>query len=312
MNANLSLLDLLGQGPDAVRAFTANTHLAACDETGLRLAVIQPAHPDWPNAAPEPGGATAYTLKIAQQFGQTLFSLPAASYSALRITSLVPILSLEIDADRRTVITNIQELSRLLSPWLVKTEAEKIAGFAALCGSYERSKPRPPRLSFQSRRLGVVKPEGGATEWTASSISVPFFEGRMIPVSLGSPGLSDAIGPEDADAIDVALDAILALGASEQAAAGVLVLAYCHDCLDAIGAEWPAARKMLAITNPAEIWSFVDNIQLHIRKDSRHGNPPIYVFVMAGCDWEEEHGLQLVYRGGNELIRVGQQDLTVT
>ncbi len=34
----------------------------------------------------------------------------------------------------------------------------------------------------------------------------------------------------------------------------------------------------------------------------------MYVQIAADCDWEPEHGLQLVYRGGNELVRVSEQD----
>jgi hypothetical protein len=303
-----SLLDVLGKGPEAVRAFVAATPLATCDDDGFRLAAIFRAHPDWPNAAPEPGGPIAYTLKIGQQFSETMFSLPAATYSALRFTSLFPILTLEIDVDGRTVSTNIQELSRLLSPWAVKSEADKAAAFAALSGTFERPKPRPPRVPFQSRRLGRIEPGDFDVTWAAQPIAIPLFDGKLLAVSLSAPGLQDAIVPDDADAIDKALDAFLALGPEDRARAAVPVLAYAKDTLDAIGAEWPEALAMAAISDPSEIWKHVSIEEIEIRKDTRRGEPPFYIVLHCGCDWEEEHGLQLVYRSGSELTRVGPDD----
>jgi hypothetical protein len=308
VNSTVSLLDVLGKGPEAVRAFAGSTSLAACDEDGFRLAAILPSHPDWPNAAPEPGGEIAYTLKIAQPGMEAMFCLPVATYSALRISSLVPILTLEIEADGRAVITTIQELSRLLAPWAVKTEADKAAAFASLKGQFERPKPRPPRVAFMSRRLGRIEPDGLDLEWTAQPIPVPLFDGQMIPVSLGAPGLAHAIAPDDADAIDAALDAFLAHGPRDRAAAGIEVLAYCKQTLDAIGADWPEALAMAAISDPAEIWRHVDVRDIHIRKDARHGDPSFYIQILCGCDWEEEHGLQLVYRNGSVLSRVSEAD----
>jgi len=308
MEASINLMDVIGKGPDAVKAFAAATPLAASDEDGYRIAVIVPAHPDWPNAAPEPGGAVAYTLKIGQPLSEMMFSLPSASYSAVRITGTFPVLALEIDADGRTIRTNMQELSRLLSPWAVRTEAEKLAAFSALSGAYEVPKPRPRREAFETRRLGRIEPGAFDVTWTAEAIEVPLFDGQSVPVDLSSPGLNDAITPDDADAIDAAMDAFLALEPSDRAAAGVPVLAYCKDTLEAIGADWPEALAMAAITDPADIWRHAFVRQIEIKKDTRYGEPSIYVLVHCACDWAGEHGLQLVYRNGGALMRVGQQD----
>ncbi len=34
----------------------------------------------------------------------------------------------------------------------------------------------------------------------------------------------------------------------------------------------------------------------------------IYIQIAAECDWEEEHGLQIIYKNGNQLSRVSEQD----
>ncbi len=34
----------------------------------------------------------------------------------------------------------------------------------------------------------------------------------------------------------------------------------------------------------------------------------MYILVVCDCDWDDEHGLQLLYRDGGDLIQVGEQD----
>lgn len=34
----------------------------------------------------------------------------------------------------------------------------------------------------------------------------------------------------------------------------------------------------------------------------------VYVQIAAECDWEPEHGLQIIYRRGVEFCRVSDQD----
>jgi hypothetical protein len=38
------------------------------------------------------------------------------------------------------------------------------------------------------------------------------------------------------------------------------------------------------------------------------GDGAAYVRVVGDCDWDEEHGLQLVFRGGSTLTHVGEHD----
>ena len=46
--------------------------------------------------------------------------------------------------------------------------------------------------------------------------------------------------------------------------------------------------------------------RIHFRRDRR--DCAIYVVVGANCNWEFEHGLQIVYRPGSELVRLSQID----
>jgi hypothetical protein len=58
---------------------------------------------------------------------------------------------------------------------------------------------------------------------------------------------------------------------------------------------------------PDGIWRFVHPTDISLR---RHEGPDadMYVLVECHCDWELEHGLQLVFRQGRMLTRVSYND----
>lgn len=61
----------------------------------------------------------------------------------------------------------------------------------------------------------------------------------------------------------------------------------------------------LELKSDDEIWNFVypSNILLVQNEDG-----VFYVLVECGCEWEEEHGLQLVFKNGQQLTRVSYND----
>ena len=193
---------------------------------------------------------------------------------------------------------------------LVKTEAQCQAAFATLSGEFRLPPPRPPRQPLHSRILGRIEPDdlNDGKRWP---IEIPYFEHRLTPVTLNESGQAAMITPDDAEALDAALERFLSLGSRARSLAAAQILANCHDFLDAVGVNDAQSERMVAITDPAEIWNYVYNPILHVLKDPRYGSPPFYMFVLCDCAWEEEHGLQLVYRNGDELLRVSGQDLNV-
>jgi hypothetical protein len=65
-----------------------------------------------------------------------------------------------------------------------------------------------------------------------------------------------------------------------------------------IGFHVARAEDIGACVHPSEI-----RVSRRHRRDSL-----IYVQSTAECDWEREHGLQIVYRRGDELSRVSDPD----
>jgi len=40
----------------------------------------------------------------------------------------------------------------------------------------------------------------------------------------------------------------------------------------------------------------------------RDGDQGIYISIECGCDWEPEHGMEIVFKEGRKLVKVGPDD----
>jgi hypothetical protein len=63
----------------------------------------------------------------------------------------------------------------------------------------------------------------------------------------------------------------------------------------------------LDVTNADDIWRFVRATEALVCRRHRR-DKDVYVQVLCECEWEPEHGLQLVFRRGAILVRVSEQD----
>lgn len=61
------------------------------------------------------------------------------------------------------------------------------------------------------------------------------------------------------------------------------------------------------IPYPEEVWDYVTISFAYVSRRSRRDRS-VYVSFAGGCDWEEEHGFQIVLRDGCRLVRVSTQD----
>jgi hypothetical protein len=58
---------------------------------------------------------------------------------------------------------------------------------------------------------------------------------------------------------------------------------------------------------PLSIWSFIQPTQVFVSRRLTN-DKDIYIVLACECEWEKEHGLQLVFRQGKQLTRVSDQD----
>lgn len=141
-------------------------------------------------------------------------------------------------------------------------------------------------------------------EWTSQEVPVPFFDGEKLPVSFVD---FDPDGDKEALAeADKALANFFALDKSYRESISPLVYKNCREFLEAIGFD-EDYQDMWDIKDEKEIWQFVQPTEISVtpHPDNEYD---MYVQVLCECDWEQEHGLQLVFRQGKKLIRVSGQD----
>ena len=61
------------------------------------------------------------------------------------------------------------------------------------------------------------------------------------------------------------------------------------------------------IVGPADVWNHVKfGDEVILRR--HHGDRAVYVSVSCSCPWEIEHGLQIVFRNGEAITKLGPYD----
>jgi hypothetical protein len=146
--------------------------------------------------------------------------------------------------------------------------------------------------------LGVLKPHADVPEWlTSAAVTVPYFDGRKLVFTLDS--LKDSDAPE----VSAAIEAFLRLGTKDRLTAARYVFANYQAIADSISEEDLACD----IRSAEDVWNHVHPSEVFVSRRHRR-EKAIYVQITAECDWEPEHGLQIVYRRGSELSRVSDQD----
>jgi hypothetical protein len=94
----------------------------------------------------------------------------------------------------------------------------------------------------------------------------------------------------------------LSIGPSALLAVGEHIFAYYVAVRDAGDFEVPLIRSA------SEVWSHVVLGTEAVVKRRGYGDMEVYVSVACECDWEPEHGLQIVFRRGLEVVKVGPYD----
>lgn len=90
---------------------------------------------------------------------------------------------------------------------------------------------------------------------------------------------------------------------------GPHVFRYYEDCRE----DWdPDNEELVEILSPAEVWRHVRLGSEPIVSRRPYGDKGIYVSLTCRCEWEPEHGLQIVFKNGLQVCKVGPYDGHVT
>ena len=149
----------------------------------------------------------------------------------------------------------------------------------------------------KSAVLGPLTPSdepGFEGWWECEPILVPFWDEAEATVLCEFDPATDKEFIAEADA---ALSAFLKKTPMDRLTVTPLLDAHCRAVYDAPGHD-PENRD--------ELWEFVTPPKaIHVR---RHRDRDIYVAMDMECDWEEERGVRLVFRKGEQCTRVSQCD----
>ncbi|WP_436534241.1 DUF6985 domain-containing protein [Actinoplanes sp. HUAS TT8] len=146
--------------------------------------------------------------------------------------------------------------------------------------------------------LGTVVLDDKLGWYLSAEIAVPVLDDA--PCMFALAGYDDDPAPEDFHA---AIQAFLALDRSAMEAAIPHIYAYARDVIDDVGEEWG-----LEIDGPADVLNHVGFVELITVSRDHWGDQRVYVSVEGDCDWEEEHGLQIVFRDGAAVTKIGPYD----
>ena len=147
--------------------------------------------------------------------------------------------------------------------------------------------------------LSNLRTDVDIPEWIVSDpLAVPYLADCNVPFILN--GVDDDERPED---FVSAVARFVALTVADRDAATPHVYRNFTAFRDAVGPD----DVDITVTDPRDIWKHVNPTAIHVSRRHRRDRS-VYVQIVAECDWEVEHGLQIVLRDGHILSRVSDQD----
>ncbi len=126
------------------------------------------------------------------------------------------------------------------------------------------------------------------------TVAAPYFDGLALRL----------LDPPDGAPQREALARFLALGPKDRQAEARHVLAYWRDLRAWTDPEEMDAEVGAPPDEPDEVWAHVEPRNLSLSEEDGQ----TYVILEAECAWEPEHGLMMVWRGGDRLVKVGTYD----
>ncbi|TWH98756.1 hypothetical protein IQ05_03226 [Flavobacterium tiangeerense] len=160
-------------------------------------------------------------------------------------------------------------------------------------------------IEITSKIIGQLRQEENFSDWWKSGeIEIPFFDKEKLSIIF-----MDFEPEHDKTFIaeaDQALTSFLKLNSDARNAISNLAYKNCMDFLEAVEID-SADEALRQIKNKNEVWNFIQPSEIYVTRRP-YNERDIYIQIACECDWEQEHGLQLVFRQGKKLTRISDQD----
>jgi hypothetical protein len=149
-------------------------------------------------------------------------------------------------------------------------------------------------IKMKSKIVGLLKEDEDGLGWVSKPFEIPYFDNLKLQILF-----IEAEEEAYLNAGDSALRHFMQLTAKNRIEHSALLYPY-YEAVLSYNYIQPFDLK-----TPEDIWKFVQPSEIIVDCDE---NDVWYVCVTCECDWEEEHGLQLVFTNGEKLTRVGGHD----
>jgi hypothetical protein len=70
----------------------------------------------------------------------------------------------------------------------------------------------------------------------------------------------------------------------------------------------PGSESYVEIEKPEDVWRHIQFGDTPVVTRSTYGDEDIYISLVCSCDWAQEHGLQIVFKQGLYVNKVGPFD----
>ena len=148
---------------------------------------------------------------------------------------------------------------------------------------------------MNSKIVGQLTPTDYDPDYFESKpFPFPYFDNKELKV-----GFIDAKHQSYLDSADTILENFIKLSSIDKIKDSDIVHNYYSETLKY------GYSKLLDITTEDNIWNFVTPKEIIIHWDE---DGEFFLCVSCECDWEEEHGLQLVFKDGLKLTRASGHD----
>jgi hypothetical protein len=159
--------------------------------------------------------------------------------------------------------------------------------------------------TIASQVLGLLKQDDTFSDWWKSeALEIPFFDNcKLCIIFMDYDPEQDKTFAAEADQ---ALTNFFGLNSSDRNSISALAYKNCTDFLDAVDFD-DVDESLRQIANQNDIWNFIYPTEIYVKRRP-YKERDVYVQVACECEWEQEHGLQLVFRQGKKLTRISDQD----
>jgi hypothetical protein len=149
-------------------------------------------------------------------------------------------------------------------------------------------------------KLGPVTLDDELGWYQSQPTAVPVLGGQMCRIIVD--GYDDDPDPEDFHAV---IRNFLSADTRVLTDAESHIFRYYQDC----NAVWePEDEEYIVIDSPSGVWQHIRFGTEPTVSRRQYGDQRVYVSLECECDWEPEHGLQIVFEEGLRVNKVGGYD----